>query len=569
MPHHTELIAALAVGLTLAFLGGLLATRLRLPPLIGYLLAGIVVGPFTPGFVADANIAAQLSEIGVILLMFGVGLHFSFGDLLAVRRIAVPGALVQIAVATLLGLGVTQLWGWSLGQGLVFGLALSVASTVVLLRALEERGTLDTEKGKIAVGWLVVEDLVMVLTLVLLPALAPLLKGTTGASLDTGSLLSSLLLTVGKVAVFVALMMIAGRRFIPWMLARVARLGSRELFTLAVLGTALGIAYGAGVLFDVSFALGAFFAGVVVSESKFSHQAAEDALPFQDAFAVLFFVSVGMLFNPAILLTAPLLVLATALIIIVGKTLAAFLIVRLLRYPVGTALTVAFSLAQIGEFSFILAALGRDLNLLSEQGQNLILAGAIVSITLNPFLFRLITPLKDRLERRSPAAPGASTTVPEGAAIELHGHAVIVGYGRVGRLVGQALQARHLPFVIVEQDDALVEDLRAQGLSVIYGDAARTQVLRQAGLPQAGVVIVATPDALQAQLVTEHVRRVNPQVHVIARTHDEHTQQALEQLGANEVLFGEQELGQAIGVQAVMALGTRPVLSAPPGLGRR
>ncbi|WP_217612264.1 YbaL family putative K(+) efflux transporter [Deinococcus sp. GbtcB9] len=569
MPHHTELIAALAVGLTLAFLGGLLATRLRLPPLIGYLLAGIVVGPFTPGFVADANIAAQLSEIGVILLMFGVGLHFSFGDLLAVRRIAVPGALVQIAVATLLGLGVTQLWGWSLGQGLVFGLALSVASTVLLLRALEERGTLDTEKGKIAVGWLVVEDLVMVLTLVLLPALAPLLKGTTGASLDTGSLLSSLLLTVGKVAVFVALMMIAGRRFIPWMLARVARLGSRELFTLAVLGTALGIAYGAGVLFDVSFALGAFFAGVVVSESKFSHQAAEDALPFQDAFAVLFFVSVGMLFNPAILLTAPLLVLATALIIIVGKTLAAFLIVRLLRYPVGTALTVAFSLAQIGEFSFILAALGRDLNLLSEQGQNLILAGAIVSITLNPFLFRLITPLKDRLERRSPAAPGASTTVPEGAAIGLDGHAVIVGYGRVGRLVGQALQARQLPFVIVEQDDALVEDLRAQGLSVIYGDAARTQVLRQAGLPQAGVVIVATPDALQAQLVTEHVRRVNPQVHVIARTHDEHTQQALEQLGADEVLFGEQELGQAIGVQAVMALGTRPVLSAPLGLGGR
>ncbi|OWL95499.1 Kef family K(+) transporter [Deinococcus indicus] len=569
MPHHTELIAALAVGLTLAFLGGLLATRLRLPPLIGYLLAGIVVGPFTPGFVADANIAAQLSEIGVILLMFGVGLHFSFGDLLAVRRIAIPGALVQIAVATLLGLGVTQLWGWSLGQGLVFGLALSVASTVVLLRALEERGTLDTEKGKIAVGWLVVEDLVMVLTLVLLPALAPLLKGTTGASLDAGGLLSSLLLTVGKVAVFVALMMIAGRRFIPWMLARVARLGSRELFTLAVLGTALGIAYGAGVLFDVSFALGAFFAGVVVSESKFSHQAAEDALPFQDAFAVLFFVSVGMLFNPAILLTAPLLVLATALIIIVGKTLAAFLIVRLLRYPVGTALTVAFSLAQIGEFSFILAALGRDLNLLSEQGQNLILAGAILSITLNPFLFRLITPLKDRLERRSPAAPGASTTVPEGAAIEMHGHAVIVGYGRVGRLVGQALQARQLPFVIVEQDDALVEDLRAQGLSVIYGDAARTQVLRQAGLPQAGVVIVATPDAVQAQLVTEHVRRVNPQVHVIARTHDEHTQQALEQLGANEVLFGEQELGQAIGVQAVMALGTRPVLGTPLGLGGR
>ena len=562
MPHHTELIAALAIGLTMAFFGGILATRFRLPPLIGYLLAGIAVGPFTPGFVADANIAAQLSEIGVILLMFGVGLHFSFGDLLAVRRIAVPGALVQIAVATLLGLGVTQLWGWSLGQGLVFGLALSVASTVVLLRALEERGTLDTEKGKIAVGWLVVEDLVMVLALVLLPALAPLLTGGAQESVSAGSLLTSLLLTIGKVIIFVAVMLIVGRRFIPWLLARVARLGSRELFTLAVLGTALGIAYGAGVLFDVSFALGAFFAGVVVNESKFSHQAAEDALPFQDAFAVLFFVSVGMLFNPVILLTAPLLVLATALIIIVGKTVAAFLIVRALRYHTSTALTVAFSLAQIGEFSFILAALGRDLNLLSEQGQNLILAGAILSITLNPFLFRLITPLRAWLERRSPSSAGAAT-VPEGAAVTVHGHAVVVGYGRVGRLVGQALQARRLPLVIVEQDDTLVEDLRAQGLTVIYGDAARTHVLRQAGLPEAGVVIVATPDAIQAQLVTEHVRRVNPRVHIIARTHDEHTQQVLEQLGANDVLFGEQELGEAIGMQAVKVLDARPTQLAP------
>ncbi|MFC3834164.1 YbaL family putative K(+) efflux transporter [Deinococcus rufus] len=553
MPHHTDLIAALAVGLTMALAFGLLATRLRLPPLVGYLLAGMAVGPFTPGFVANPEIATQLAEIGVILLMFGVGLHFSFGDLLAVRRLAVPGALVQIAVATALGVGVTQLWGWSLGQGLVFGLALSVASTVVLLRALEERGTLDTHTGRVAVGWLVVEDLVMVLALVLLPAVAPLLTGAGGASPDAAALLTTLGLTIGKVLVFLALMLVVGRRFIPWMLARVARLGSRELFTLTVLGTALGIAYGAGVLFDVSFALGAFLAGVVVNESRFAHHAAEDALPFQDAFAVLFFVSVGMLFNPSVLLSAPLLVIATALIIIVGKTLAAFLIVRLLRSPVSTALTVAFSLAQIGEFSFILATLGRDLNLLTEQGQNLILAGAIISITLNPFLLRLTGPLGRWLERgAAPADPS-----PESAPVTLTGHAVIVGYGRVGRLVGQALLARQLPFVVVEQDDTVTGVLRGEGLTVISGDAARTQVLSQAGLAHAGTVVIATPDPVQAQLITEHVRRVNPGVHLIARTHDEHTRRALWDLGATEVLYSEHELGQALGEHAVSALTGR------------
>ena len=553
MPHHTDLIAALAVGLTMALAVGLLATRLRLPPLVGYLLAGMAVGPFTPGFVANPEIATQLAEIGVILLMFGVGLHFSFGDLLAVRRLAVPGALVQIAVATALGVGITQLWGWSLGQGLVFGLALSVASTVVLLRALEERGTLDTHTGRVAVGWLVVEDLVMVLALVLLPAVAPLLTGEGGASPDTAALLTTLGVTIGKVLVFLALMLVVGRRFIPWMLARVARLGSRELFTLTVLGTALGIAYGAGVLFDVSFALGAFLAGVVVNESRFAHHAAEDALPFQDAFAVLFFVSVGMLFNPSILLSAPLLVIATALIIIVGKTLAAFVIVRMLRSPVSTALTVAFSLAQIGEFSFILATLGRDLNLLTEQGQNLILAGAIISITLNPFLLRLTEPLGRWLERgAAPANPS-----PETAPVTLTGHAVIVGYGRVGRLVGQALLARQLPFVVVEQDDTVTSTLREEGLNVIYGDAARTQVLAQAGLAHAGTVVIATPDAVQAQLITEHVRRVNPSVHLIARTHDEHTRRALWDLGATEVLYSEHELGQALGEHAVSALTGR------------
>ncbi|WP_045235209.1 YbaL family putative K(+) efflux transporter [Deinococcus pimensis] len=561
MPHHTELIAALAVGLTLAFFAGLLATRLRLPPLVGYLLAGLAVGPFTPGFIADASIAAQLSEIGVILLMFGVGLHFSVADLLAVRRIAVPGALVQIVVATLLGLGATRLWGWPFGEGLVFGLALSVASTVVLLRALEERGALDTQKGKIAVGWLVVEDLVMVLALVLLPALAPLLRGTDGgAGLDAGALTVSILLTLGKVALFVTLMLVAGRRVIPWLLARVAALGSRELFTLAVLGTALGIAYGAGVLFDVSFALGAFFAGVVASESRFSHQAAEDALPFQDAFAVLFFVSVGMLFNPAVLIQAPLLVLATALVVVLGKTVAAFLIVLLFRYTIGTALAVSVSLAQIGEFSFILAGLGRDLDLLSEQGQNLILAGAILSITLNPFLFRLTEPVEAALRRARRTRPGSefgddhTTDLP--AALE--GHAVLVGYGRVGRVIGEALRAHNVPLVVVEQDDDLVSALREQRVPAVYGDGARAHVLRRAHPESARLVVVATPDPVQAQLIVEHARHANPDVRIVARTHDDHTRAELERLGADLALFGELELARSMTGHALGAFTERP-----------
>ncbi|UQN08274.1 YbaL family putative K(+) efflux transporter [Deinococcus sp. QL22] len=562
MPHHTDLIAALAIGLTLAFFGGLLATRLRLPPLVGYLLAGIVVGPFTPGFVADAAIAAQLSEIGVMLLMFGVGLHFSISDLLAVRRIAVPGALLRIVMITVLSTVVSQWWGWTVGQGIILGLALSVASTVVLLRALEERGTLDTSNGKIAVGWLVVEDLVMVLALVMLPALAPLLGSNEGGPLDLGALGIALLLTLGKMILFVAVMMIVGRRLIPWVLARVARIGSRELFTLAVLGTALGIAYAAGALFDVSFALGAFLAGVVASESKFSQQVAEDALPFQDAFAVLFFVSVGMLFNPAILLQAPLLVLAIALIIIVAKTLVAFFTMRVLKASFSTALTVAISLAQIGEFSFILATLGRDLDLLSAQGQNLILAGAIVSIIVNPFLFRLIPIIEAWQQRRVPQTVVQDLT--QGGLSGLSQHAVLVGYGRVGRLILQTLQENHVPFVVIESDERRIEELRTLKLLVVYGDAARAEVLSRAGIREAGVVIIATPDGPQSQLILEQVREMNPTVHVTARTHDEHTQQALRNLGANDVLYGEYELGLAMGNYVLAALRSPAVSAAPP-----
>jgi len=411
MHHETTLIAMIAIGLAYAFVCGFVAVRLRLPPLVGYLLAGIAVGPFTPGFVGDATIASQLAEIGVILLMFGVGMHFSVRDLWAVRAIAVPGALAQIVVATALGAGLAHFWGWSLGGGLVFGLALSVASTVVLLRALEASRTLDTPDGSIAVGWLIVEDLVMVLALVLLPAFAGNLGGaaaTHGGSADENVWLS-LGMTLGKVALFVALMLIVGTRVFPWLLRHVERTGSRELFTLAVVALALGVAFGSAKLFGVSFALGAFFAGVVINESDLSHRAAADLLPLQDAFGVLFFVAVGMLFDPMILVRQPWQVLGVVGIIVLGKGLMAIGIVLALRRPLKTALTVSAGLAQIGEFSFILAALGLELGLLPAEGQHLILAGALLSITLNPLVFRLASLLVGKDDARGGSQEALAT----------------------------------------------------------------------------------------------------------------------------------------------------------------
>ncbi len=403
MPHHTELIATIAVGLSAAFIGGMLARRLRLPLIVGYLLAGMAVGPFTPGFIADTSLAPQLAEIGVILLMFGVGIHFSLGDLLAVRRLALPGAVGQVAIATVLGVGLARLWGWGLGTGIVLGLALSVASTVVLLRALEARGALESPAGRVAVGWLVVEDLIMVVALVLLPALAGPLWGRPPAGGAGGNLALTLALTLGKVALFVALMLVAGVRAIPWLLGRVERTGSRELFILATLAIALGIAYGAAALFGASFALGAFLAGVVVNESELSHRAAEEALPLREAFAVLFFVSVGMLLDPRFLAAEWGRILAVLVVIMVGKALAALLLVRLLGGPLPTGLTVAAGLSQIGEFSFILADLGTSLALLPPEGRNLILAGALLSITLSPLLFGAVAPLVARFGK--PRAP--------------------------------------------------------------------------------------------------------------------------------------------------------------------
>jgi K+:H+ antiporter len=551
MHEETALIATIAGGLGLAFVFGLIAVRLRMPPLVGYLLAGVAVGPFTPGFVADAGLASQLAEIGVILLMFGVGLHFSPEDLWAVRLIAVPGALVQIAAAAVLGMFVSHLWGWPWGSGLVFGLCLSVASTVVLLRALEDRGALETGEGRIAVGWLIVEDLVTVLVLVLLPALAVPLGGDPGTAAAAGSLWTEIAWTLAKVAAFVGMMFVVGRRAVPWLLERVARTGSRELFTLGVLAIALGIAVGAASLFGVSFALGAFFAGVVISESDLSTKAASDALPLQDAFAVLFFVAVGMLFDPMVLVRQPGKVVAVVLIIMIGKSLAALGIVLAFRRPLHTALTISASLAQIGEFSFILAALGLSLGLLPPEAQSLIVAGALISITLNPLMFGAISFVESRLNKR-PIAPESDFVLPT----QLRAHTVLIGHGRVGGRVAAALGARNLPYVVVEADLESAAGLLKQGIPVVYGDAARPGVLEHAGVKNARLLVVTAPDAFQARAAIELARRVQPEIDIVVRTHSDSERTYLEAKNVGKAVMGEHELAEAMARYALERLGT-------------
>ena len=560
MPHETALIGTVAAGLGLAFVFGYLAARLRLPPLVGYLLAGVAVGPFSPGYVADANLAGQLAEIGVILLMFGVGLHFSFPDLLAVKKIALPGAAAQIAVATALGALMARIWGWSWGAALVFGLSLSVASTVVLLRALEEKGLLDSADGRIAVGWLIVEDLAMVVALVLLPAIAGPLSGS-GPAAGPISVLRSIAITLGEVAVFVAFMHVIGRRAVPWLLARVARFGSRELFTLGILAIALGIAVGAHAFFGVSFALGAFFAGVVISESDLSHRVASDALPLQDAFAVLFFVSVGMLLDPMILTQHPVHVLLVLLIVIAGKSLAAFAIVLAFRYPIRTALTISASLAQIGEFSFILAALGLSLNLLPLEGRNLILAGAIVSITLNPFVFNLVAPLGRWIAARPGGLVRRRLEIPFEAeepaprAGHLSNHAVIVGYGRVGSTIGDALARAGVPYAVVDQDRGTVETIRGTGIPAVFGDAARPGILEHASPETARLLVVAAPNPFEARRIIEIARELNPQIDIVVRTHSVAEQAYLANLKVGRAYIGERELALSMARYALKSLG--------------
>lgn len=574
MPHHTPLISTIVVGLVLAFVFGALAHRFRLSPLIGYLLAGVLVGPFTPGYVADQGLANQLAEIGVILLMFGVGLHFSLKDLLSVKAIAIPGAVVQIASATLLGMGLAWLMGWGIGGGIVFGLALSVASTVVLLRALQERRLVETERGHIAVGWLIVEDLAMVLTLVLLPAFA---NATSSASADLESIVISLGLTLGKVIAFVAIMLIVGRRVIPWILHYVAHTGSRELFRLAVLAIALGAAFGAAELFGVSFALGAFFAGMVLSESELSHQAASETLPLRDAFAVLFFVSVGMLFDPMILINDFGPVVATFLIIVVGKSLAAFAIVRLFGHPNSTALTIAASLAQIGEFSFILAGLGVGLQILPEKGHDLILAGAILSILMNPFLFTVldrwfakretvraqakadaVAAEKEAIAAEKAAADAAREPLP---VTSLTDHVVLVGHGRVGKYISRKMALIGAPLLVIETNKEQVADLQKDGREVLVGNAADPEIVAAANIRQARCLLVAIPDAFESGQVVEQARRINPDLPIIVRAHSFAQEEHVMKHGATRIVMGEQEIARAM-FAAVPDAPRAPVLSA-------
>jgi CPA2 family monovalent cation:H+ antiporter-2 len=553
MPHDTPLIATIVAGLALAFVFGAIAHRLRISPLVGYLLAGIAIGPQTPGYVADQSLANELAEIGVILLMFGVGLHFSFKELWAVRTIAVPGALVQIAVATLLGLALAHVLGWSLGAGLVFGLALSVASTVVLLRALQERRIVATERGQIAVGWLIVEDLVMVLTLVLLPAVSPLLGGTSEngapapAAIDLGELSAAVALTIGKVAAFVAIMMIAGRRLIPWVLHFTTHTGSRELFRLAVLSIALGVAFIAAKLFGVSFALGAFFAGLILSESPLSQQAANETLPLRDAFAVLFFVSVGMLFDPAILLRAPAAVLATLLIILVGKSLAALAIVRAFGRPWGTALTISASLAQIGEFSFILAALGMDLGLLPAEGRDLILAGALLSIVVNPLFFVGLEHLKPWLEKQDlgPATEAKLGKVETPVHVTtLEGHTIVVGLGSVGQRLVDRLAAGAGPLYVIDESEEEVKRLRARGIEGSAGSAVT--LLYAANPAKAGGLIVAVPSNFEAGEIIDQARKANPTLPIVGRAMNDAEADHLRNYGATHVVVSSESLADAM-----------------------
>ena len=552
MHDQPSLIVTIAASLGLALVLGFVAARLRLPVLVGYMVAGILLGPASPVFVANLELSRELAEIGVILLMFGVGLHFSLDELFAVRGIALPGALLEMLLVSSLGTALASSWAWPFGASLVFGLCLSVASTVVLVRALERAGLLDSITGRIALGWLVVEDLVMVLVLVLLPPLAGLLGGEEGSP-GAHALIGTVLVTLLKVAAFVVLMMVVGKRLFPKLLWAVAHTGSRELFTLCVIAGAIGIAYASSQLFGVSLALGAFFAGIVMSESSLSYRAAQESLPLRDAFSVLFFVSVGMLFDPQVVLSEPLAVLAVVAVIVVGKPLVAFSLVMLLRYPLNTALTVAVGLAQIGEFSFILAGLGLSLRLLPQEGLNLILAGSLISIAINPLLSYAVGPLQRWIRGRSrlarflerPADPLA--ILPMSFTSELlTGHVVLVGYGRVGRRIGRALQERGMRYVVVESSRDLVEGLRASGLPAVTGDAVEAEVLIQAHIARAALLIVAMPDATRSCRMLEIARMLNPDIRSIARVHSDEEAELMQRERVGGVFYGEQELANAM-----------------------
>jgi len=550
VPHDVDLIILLAVGFGLALIFGYIAARIRLPPLIGYLVAGILISPNTPGVVGDIHLANQLAELGVMFLMFGVGMHFSLSDLMQVRRIALPGAILQIAVATLLGIGVTMIWGWSFGSALVFGLSLSCASTVVLLKALGDRGLINSVNGKIAVGWLLVEDLVMVLALVLLPATAVLLGGTAITGSDpNANIWMTLAVTLLKVAGFIAFMLIVGKRLVPWIMQIVARLGSRELFTLTVVAAAVSIAFGAYKVFGVSMALGAFFAGMVVKESDFSHRAEEETLPLREIFSILFFVSVGMLFDPMILVQQPWQVLAVVAIIMIGKTIAAMALVLFFRYPINTALTVGASLAQIGEFSFILATLGVSLHLLSLDGQNLILAGALISITLNSFVFSAIEPVQNWIRERSHLARllersgDPLSMLPDEVSQEyLRDQVVIVGHGEVGRRITTSLMAQDIKVVIAEENREIVETLRAKGIAAVSGHATEAGVLIQAHIQHARLLVLSPMDILDIHKIVDIAKTLNPQIQVLVCAESKEEAEVIRRENIGQVYFAKEEM---------------------------
>lgn len=569
MAHATPLITTLVSGLCLAFIFGAIANRLRISPLVGYLLAGVIAGPHTPGFHADLNLANELAEIGVILLMFGVGLHFSMKDLLSVKAIALPGAVAQMAAATFLGIGLGYFMGWSIGTSIVFGLALSTASTVVLLRSMQQRRLIETERGRIAVGWLIVEDLAMVLALVLLPALAGILGGNIQTTSDpliawlNPNIWGIIAITIAKVIVFILLMMVVGRRVIPWLLKISAQTGSRELFRLAVLAIALGVAFGAAQLFGVSLALGAFFAGMIMSESELSHRAAEETLPLRDAFAVLFFVSVGMLFDPMKLFNDFIPLFVTLFIIIVCKSAVAYFLVRAFKHPNGTALTISASLAQIGEFSFILAELGKNLGLIDENVRDIILGGAIISILVNPLIFVVADKLKDHLDKKISAVTTSNIveTIPEEEVDKpiksnKNDHLILIGYGDVGQRVAQAIRQQNEPLIIIEDAVRLAEKARNNMFEVFIGNGVDKEILDSANVETAKKLIVAMHNTFEAGQIIANALSINQNLFIIAHALSDEEAQYLKNLGAHIVVTDAEEIANGIIAQLLQDKST-------------
>lgn len=548
MPHEVTLVTTIAAALGLALVFGFLVAKIRLPPLVGYLVAGILLGPATPGYIADVAIAGQLAEIGVMLLMFGVGLHFSIGDLKQVRKIALPGALLQMAASTVAGWLLARFWGWTDAAALVFGLSVSVASTVVLIKALEARGMLETMNGRIAIGWLVVEDLAMVLVLVLLPPLAKSLSGG-----NAGFSLAQTASTLALAVVFIALMLLFGRKLFPWILWQVAKTGSRELFTLCVVAIAVGIAYGASKLFGVSFALGAFFAGMVLRESELSHRAAEESLPLRDAFSVLFFVSVGMLFDPRTLVQHPFQILVVLALIMLFNSVVTAGIVILFRYPLNTALTVAAGTAQIGEFSFVLMGLGCSIGIVGAYEQSLVLGGALLSIALNPLVFRASGPLIKWIRRRSRIARALERPADPLAMLPystdhkfLSGQVVLVGFRGVGERIHAVLKEQGIRCVVVDPNRELVEELRRNGDPAVSGEPSDPMVLVQAHIAKAGMLLVATSDPVDLRQMVQIAKTLNPRIEIALRTESREEAIFLEKEKAGRIFRAELELSNSM-----------------------